>query len=131
MTAFIISILLLIIAAFGKAVCDATKSSWHSTIFSPKYDDHQWMNPSISWRNKWKGGIKANGERFFGSSTFLVWLTDLWHFSQLFWLNSIFAATILFVYFYPWNMPWWLDLLILSTSYKIIFESSYRIILNK
>jgi hypothetical protein len=36
-------------------------------------------NPSESWKRKWKNGDPKQGEAFPGSSTFLVWTTDLWH----------------------------------------------------
>ena len=41
-----------------------------------------WWNKDKSWKNKWKHGIPELGERFFGSSTILVWLTDGWHMTQ-------------------------------------------------
>lgn len=36
-----------------------------------------------TWRNKWKGGDPKQGERFPGSSTIFVALTDPWHFAGL------------------------------------------------
>ena len=32
-----------------------------------------------SWVNKWKNGDKAQGEKYFGSSTIFVHFTDGWH----------------------------------------------------
>ena len=56
----------------------------------------KWMNPSISWKNKWKndGSGTYTKEKFFGSSTFLVWLTDFWHFSKAMMILSICLSII-------------------------------------
>ena len=37
----------------------------------------QFWSPSISWRNKYKGGDPANGKTFAGK--YMVWTTDGWH----------------------------------------------------
>ncbi len=42
------------------------------------------FDPYVSWVNKWKNGDPKQGEKFFGSSTFLVWTTDGWHAVKLF-----------------------------------------------
>ena len=54
---------------------------WHYDEFKntfPNANDKYW-DPRLSWRNKWKNGNPANGEAFWGSSTFLVWTTDGYH----------------------------------------------------
>lgn len=69
----IISILLIVISGFSKAICDLSEES--DLKFKPaKY----WIK-SVSWRRKWKNGCVRNGERFFGSSRWLVAFTDAWH----------------------------------------------------
>jgi hypothetical protein len=42
----------------------------------------QFWNPSISWTNKYKNHDPKQGEKFFGSTTFLAWTTDGFHFTQ-------------------------------------------------
>ncbi len=42
----------------------------------------KWANPATSWRNKWAEGSTTK-PRFFGSSTFFVFVTDAWHFFQM------------------------------------------------
>jgi len=64
-----------------------------------------WWNPKESWKNKWKEGDKSKGERFFLSSTWLVSLTDAWHFFGLIRNFSIFLIIALlvdwkFIFFY-------------------------------
>lgn len=41
--------------------------------------DRQWWDAGVSWTNKYRGGSPANGEKFFGSTTFLAWTTDAKH----------------------------------------------------
>jgi len=43
-----------------------------------KANDQFW-NPNISYTNKWKNGDYKQGEKFFLSSTALVWTTDGYH----------------------------------------------------
>ena len=44
----------------------------------PNMND-QFSDPSISWRNKWRDGDPRLGEKYIGSSTVFVPLTDEWH----------------------------------------------------
>ena len=39
----------------------------------------EFWNPNESWVNKWKNGDPAQGEKYFLSSTALVWTTDAYH----------------------------------------------------
>lgn len=108
-------IYLLIFSAICKAVMDCiSQGIWRG----------QWWNKNYSWRNKWKNGDPEQGEKFFGSSTFLVWLTDGWHFFQMLFLNSLFLGLML----YEPIIGFWIDLLFVSTGFKIVFELSYRLI---
>jgi len=51
-----------------------------------------WMNPSLSWKNKYKFENKYLQYLF---STVLVWTTDFWHFLKAIFLNSIFLSIII------------------------------------
>ena len=42
----------------------------------------RWYNPKISGANKYKGGKEVNGEKFFGSTTAFVAVTDAYHCSR-------------------------------------------------
>ncbi len=64
----------------------------------PNANDNFW-NPSISYLNKYKGRVEANGAAFPGSTTYLVEFTDGYHFTRLqehigytaaivFWING-------------------------------------------
>ena len=38
-----------------------------------------WWNPALSWRQKYEGGIQAQGAAFPGSTTVFVFVTDAYH----------------------------------------------------
>ena len=63
-------------------------------------------NPAISWKNKWKNGDPAQGERFWGSSTFLVWTTDAWHLLQFIMLTC-FQLAIALPVIRLLRLRWW------------------------
>ena len=89
----VLAFLLLAISGVSKAVQD--KVNFHfSESFFVKLNGQFW-NPLYSSMNKWKDGIKKRGEKFFGSSTFLVAFTDAWHQFQLY--KDITFATAFFL----------------------------------
>lgn len=116
-----ISYILIIISAVAKAIMDViSEGKWSG-----------WWNKSESWilsdkieTLKWKDGDPEKGERFFGSSTFLVWLTDGWHLFQAIFLNCLFVGLLL----HDGWFNWFYDFLIIAVAYGIIFEISYRLI---
>ena len=118
-------ILLVIVFGVSKAICDISESSFANSKLgnlNPLFwDKHK------SWRNKWKDGVATNGERFFGSSTFLVWITDAWHLFNLISYVSLILTGILItkitdiVYLYP--LPLIIGL--------IVFELFYRFLKHK
>lgn len=81
---FIIGILLTI-AAFSKASQDIITHKFSWSVY--RNLDEDWWDPTFSWRNKYKYKNPSLGERFFGSTTFMVFLTDAWHMFQ--WLHNL------------------------------------------
>lgn len=75
-------IILITLAAILNAIMDMTGVKYNQTIFSLVPEWAKFCDGSISWVNKWKNGDHLQGEKFFGSSTFLVWTTDLWHLAK-------------------------------------------------
>ncbi len=67
------------IAGFAEGTMDAI--SFHYDKFQKVHPNAspQFWDPSLSWKNKWYNGNPNEGEKFLGSSTFLVWTTDGWH----------------------------------------------------
>ena len=72
----------------ASAIQDKISFRWDDVPTWMKKRDSFW-NPVISWKNKWKEGLPENGERFFGSSTFLVCFTDGWHLMKEVMISSI------------------------------------------
>jgi len=121
-----LSIILLAFAGIWNAVMDVLKTRYNASIFFGK--KHQnWLKPSLSWRNKWKNGDATHGPKFFGSSTFLVWITDFWHLAKFLMLLGIAGAIVV----YTPAVNWWVDLLIMYCSFTIPFEIFYSKVLIK
>ena len=118
-----ISIILVFSVIFGvsKSITDISESCFRTSrlkYLSPLFwDKHQ------SWKNKWKNGNPKDGERFLGSSTLLVWITDAWHlFTGLSYIvlsiavaftQSLFGVAFIFI-------PLVIGLLVFEASYRIL-----------
>ncbi len=95
MITIILIILFLIIAAISDAAMDIIQFKFHSSIFSKSINFWYWFNPEESWRNKYKNRDPKQGPAFFGSTTFLCWLTDAWHFFQIIMISCFTICIIL------------------------------------
>lgn len=123
-----ISIFFLIFAGICNACMDVLRFKFSNSIFF-NCKNQQWINPQVSFYNKWKyvNGM-WKGEKFFGSSTFLVFVTDLWHFSKALMILLIMFAIV----FYQPMFKWYFDIIILYASFTITFELFYsKIFLKK
>lgn len=90
----------LICGGLFKGLSDLLIHHYDRSIF-PKIGEKAWFwNPRLSWRNKWKDGKKENGEKFPGSSTIFVALTDAWHLSEFFRFAFLRLAMILVASFH-------------------------------
>lgn len=109
-----ISIILMVLAGIFNATMDVLKVRFKNSIFSDwKYQN--WINPSLSWHNKWKSKSK------FGDlimSTALVWLTDMWHLMKMLMLACISLAIV----FYSPIYKWWVDIFIMYCAFTMTFE---------
>jgi len=122
-----ISLILIFLAGLLNACMDILDFKFSKSVFS-NWKNQQWINPELSSQNKWKyvNGVWC-GERFFGSSTFLVFVTDFWHFCKFLMLLSICASVV----FYKPLINWWIDLLLLYCTFTITFEIFFsKILIN-
>lgn len=110
--------ILLVIAGICKAVSDLLAGQHSKSIFP---NDIWWIK-GLSWKNKWRGGDPKNGERFPGSSTVFVWLTDGWHFFNMVQYTAMILAVVSYFPVYGF----WYDALILKAIFTITFEVFYR-----
>ena len=110
------------IFGISKAICDVSECCFNNSKLAKLnplfWDKHK------SWKNKWKGGVAANGEKFFGSSTFLVWITDAWHlFNMLSYLSLFIAGYLTAIYLDKWYLviiPFPIGLVIIELIYKYL-----------
>lgn len=108
---------------------DTLEFHYDESIFW-KHDD-SFMDPSVSWINKYKSNTDLT-PRFFGSTTFLVFITDGWHLAQFFFLNTFFIALILYspvVIISNWWMNMILNFLLLRSVFGIGFTLFYDYLL--
>jgi hypothetical protein len=78
----IIGLLLICFAGISEAIMDKIQFHYNKSLFSNKYFNQNFWNPSESWKNKWKEDFKT--EKFLGSSSIFVFLTDAWHLFKFF-----------------------------------------------
>lgn len=87
----LLSLLLLLTLSYAaKAAKEKCLFHYSSSVFAkgnPLFFDNR-----VSWKNKWKGGDPKQGERFLGSSTVFVFVTDFFHLAQFIELNSVMLA---------------------------------------
>jgi len=83
------------LAGMCEAVMDSLQHFYDGSVFkSPKFNEN-WWNPNDSWKNKWKDRNPDMGERFLGSSTVFVFVTDAWHFFKFLSTTLITLAIVL------------------------------------
>lgn len=94
-----ISIIFLILAGFFNSIMDIIVHKWSISIFSKIKNEKllQFINPKLSWTNKWKNNDYKQGEKFIGSSTVFVMFTDLWHLCQFLMIISFIISTIFYI----------------------------------
>ncbi len=94
-----ISIIFLILAGFFNSIMDIIVHKWNISIFSKIKNEKllQFINPKLSWTNKWKNNDYKQGEKFIGSSTVFVMFTDLWHLCQFLMIISFIISTIFYI----------------------------------
>lgn len=123
-----IAFLFIALAGFFNSIMDKIRFHWKKSIFSniknPRVLD--WVSPKLSWDNKWKS-VRAEKEKFPGSSTVFVWLTDLWHFAQFMMICCFILAALFYV---PVLGMWW-DFIIMYTIFGTTFELFYSKVWSK
>lgn len=110
------SLLFIGFGAFLNAQMDRLYANFEGSLF--KNLNPNFWNPYLSHGYKWKNGDKAQGERYFGSSTIFVWLTDGWHLLKGGMVGCFFIA----ICFYSIAVAF-----AFSTIWFLFFEFGYRI----
>lgn len=123
------TLIFIFIAGISKAVMDTLLFHFNKSIFSNK--NEKWWNPTVSWKNKYKDNDPNKGAKFFGSTTFLVFLTDAWHFFQMLFLTSIFLGLVFYTPTLIVSYAWIIDFVIYRIVFGFSFNLFYKHILNK
>jgi len=108
---------LIFVAAVSKAIMDKVRFHYSTSIFKDK--NELFWNPSKSWKNKWKNGDSTQGEKFWLSSTVLVFTTDAWHLFQMIFLTAIFLLPVCYIQVTPWKI---LDFILMKSMFTGVFE---------
>lgn len=119
-------VFLVILSALFDGLADSciSESEYERGLLSYLGFNKNYFVRELSWKNKWKDGDKEKGERFFGSSTFLVWLTDGWHLLKFLRNRSIqLCISILITAHYSYNI--WFVFVCIGILYGISFELFY------
>lgn len=89
-----------------------------------KVNDNYWQ-PELSYLNKYKDGIAGGKPKFFGSTTFLVWLTDGFHLTRF--IGNLFIMASIVTYPGIISNVWLMALVgaILWTIYRAGFSLVY------
>jgi hypothetical protein len=113
------TIVFLILAAFCNAVMDVLSTRFYVSIFG-NLKNRQFWDWNISWRNKWSWGDKANGEKFFLSSSMLSFMTDGWHLAK--GLMIVFISLAIVCYKTLFGL---IDIILFNCIWGIVFELFY------
>ena len=112
------SIIFITLAAIFNAVMDTLSFRYNTSIFSNYPQWKQYLDPSVSWENKYKNGDPTQGPRFFGSETFLVFLTDGWHLAKTLMILCFSSAVVA----YTPLLGSWCDVLLFYTLFGTVFQ---------
>ena len=115
-----ISLLFVLIAGMLNSIMDICQK-YDESVFSKLPSMRNFIDCSVSWKNKHKNGDRSQGPRFFLSTTSLVFLTDMWHLCK----SSMLLFLALSIVFYEPMIVWYLDCLIYWISFGTCFTVFY------
>ena len=91
-----ITLFLLFLAGALNATMDVLSFRYKTSIFSKYTKLQEFFNPQESWVNKYKNNNPELGPKFFGSKTFLVFLTDAWHLAKMLMITAFTLAIVFY-----------------------------------
>lgn len=74
-----LTLFLVFLSAICNAVMDVITYRFDTSIFSKVVRLKWFIDPKVSWRNKYKNGDPSQGPKFPFSTTLLCFITDAWH----------------------------------------------------
>jgi len=102
----IIAGVFILLAGMANGVMDDLQFHYYDSIAS-NWDEQFW-NPEISWRNKYASNqegalVRPLQPKFFGSTSFLVFLTDGWHLAKFIFLLCLHILITLLLVRQKWT----------------------------
>ena len=91
-----ITLFLLFLAGALNATMDVLSFRYKTSIFSKYTKLQEFFNPQESWVNKYKDNNPELVPKFFGSKTFLVFLTDAWHLAKMLMITTFTLAIVFY-----------------------------------
>jgi hypothetical protein len=120
-----LGLFLILLSGGFEAIMDTLQFHYDKSIFK-KFKNQIFWCPLFSWANKWKDGDPKNGEKFIGSSTIFVGLTDAWHFFKLLHNLTIFLGLLLIsIYttsFFYTTFYFIISRVIFGISFSLVFK---------
>jgi hypothetical protein len=86
---------LLMLSGSAKGLNETLEFNWHGFAAVFPRANPQWFWPQQSYKNKYKGGDRANGEKFPLSSSVLVMFTDQYHLDNFIHRGALTAALVI------------------------------------
>lgn len=120
-------ILCWVMAAICNAAMDVLAFKFKTSVF--RNLNHMWWRPSISWLNKYKDKTPSKGAAFFGSTTFLVFLTDAWHLFQML-MGVLIILCICLVSLLEYNLAWYY-VLCAGIGFKFVWGFVFELFYSK
>jgi hypothetical protein len=131
MISFIIGVILVSVAGISKSIMDKLQFHFHKSIFKQdpvKYYQQFW-DPTLSWSNKYKEGSMTE-PKFFGSTSYFVFLTDAWHLFQMIMTISLFIGISITSYYCDSFIELLLKVMVLRIFFGALFTLFFKKLLN-
>lgn len=125
-----ITLFLLFLAGALNATMDVLSFRYKTSIFSKYTKLQEFFNPQESWVNKYKNNNPELGPKFFGSKTFLVFLTDAWHLAKMLMIT---AFTLAIVFYNPVIVTESIFVNIVANLLlmRVVFSSTFELFFSK
>ena len=125
-----ITLFLLFLAGALNATMDVLSFRYKTSIFSKYTKLQEFFNPQESWVNKYKNNNPELGPKFFGSKTFLVFLTDAWHLAKILMIT---AFTLAIVFYNPVIVTESIFVNIVANLLlmRVVFSSTFELFFSK
>jgi hypothetical protein len=131
MISLIIGIILVSIAGVSKAIMDNLQFHFNRSIFkfNPVKYNQQFWDPTLSWQNKYKEGSMTE-PKFFGSTSYFVFITDAWHLFQMFMFICLFTGIAITAFYSGSFIFMILKVIILRLFFGGVFTLFFNRFLN-